>query len=57
METTGEEQQRIRTRESLDGLSLGDAFGDNLFRDSPNVARKLRDRELSSPPWEYTDDT
>jgi ADP-ribosylglycohydrolase len=40
-----------RARLSLEGLSLGDAFGETFF------ARPGVGRTLARPPWRYTDDT
>lgn len=40
---------------SLDGLSVGDAFGQQFF--SPHVAAEARPSNLPLPPWKYTDDT
>ena len=46
-----------RVRLSLDGLSVGDAFGERFFR-HPDVARSLiARRALPRAPWRYTDDT
>jgi ADP-ribosylglycohydrolase len=46
-----------RARVSLEGLSVGDAFGERFFI-HPNVAQLLiGDRALPAPVWEYTDDT
>jgi ADP-ribosylglycohydrolase len=45
-----------RARVALDGLSIGDAFGQQFF--SPNVRDMcLSRRELPMPRWRYTDDT
>jgi ADP-ribosylglycohydrolase len=42
---------------SLEGLSVGDAFGERFFV-HPDVAEGLiRSRAVPSPPWGYTDDT
>jgi ADP-ribosylglycohydrolase len=42
---------------SLEGLSVGDAFGDTYFS-NPNVVENLvRARALARPPWMWTDDT
>ncbi|MBW3623138.1 MAG: ADP-ribosylglycohydrolase family protein [Armatimonadetes bacterium] len=51
------EQRRLRTRESLEGLSLGDAFGERFNFDLQQIARMFRTRELPEGPWKYTDDT
>src|SRR5579875_1605515 len=51
-------QQRLeRARASLEGLSVGDAFGERFFV-SPSIAEDLiEQRALPAPPWPYTDDT
>jgi ADP-ribosylglycohydrolase len=42
---------------SLDGLSVGDAFGERFFL-HPHVAQLIiSERGLPEPPWRYTDDT
>lgn len=40
---------------SLDGLSLGDAFGETFFTDE--AAQRVRGQRLSDGPWRWTDDT
>jgi ADP-ribosylglycohydrolase len=40
---------------SLDGLSVGDAFGDQFFHAHAEV--QIDQRLMPHPPWEYTDDT
>jgi ADP-ribosylglycohydrolase len=46
-----------RAQHSLEGLSVGDAFGKRFFVHS-NVAHLLiGDRALPAPIWKYTDDT
>ena len=45
-----------RTLLSLDGLSVGDAFGECFFG-SPSLWRRLEERQAPAPPWTYTDDT
>jgi ADP-ribosylglycohydrolase len=45
-----------RVRLSLDGLSLGDAFGQGFFY-PPSVESLIAERALPRPPWGYTDDT
>jgi ADP-ribosylglycohydrolase len=39
---------------ALEGLSVGDAFGECFFSAPGEYLRK---RELPSPPWVWTDDT
>src|SRR5687768_14052167 len=46
-----------RARLALDGLSVGDAFGERFFV-SPSTVRGLIDaRALPASPWKCTDDT
>ena len=45
-----------RARLSLDGLSVGDAFGQRFFY-PPSVESLIAERALPKPPWPYTDDT
>lgn len=46
-----------RARLSLDGLSVGDAFGERFFGASGDVVRRISRRQLPDEPWSYTDDT
>lgn len=46
-----------RARASLDGLSTGDAFGENFFCDPDKVEQGIFDQSLPAGPWMYTDDT
>ena len=47
-----------RARQSLEGLSVGDAFGERFFAiDGAFLGDVLRERALPRPPWRYTDDT
>jgi ADP-ribosylglycohydrolase len=41
---------------SLDGLSVGDAFGQRFFW-APSVELVIAERAFPKPPWPYTDDT
>jgi ADP-ribosylglycohydrolase len=42
---------------SLEGLSVGDAFGERYFH-HPDIAEELiRSRALPASPWRFTDDT
>jgi ADP-ribosylglycohydrolase len=45
-----------RARLSLDGLSVGDAFGQRFFCGHA-VESMIARRGLPAPPWQYTDDT
>lgn len=44
-----------RARLALEGLSLGDAFGECFFE--PALVHRIPYRELPEGPWFYTDDT
>ena len=45
-----------RARRALDGLSIGDAFGQRFFY-APSVESLIDQRAVPKPPWSYTDDT
>ncbi|RMG16745.1 MAG: ADP-ribosylglycohydrolase family protein [Planctomycetota bacterium] len=47
--------RRARALAALEGLSVGDAFGER-FLEPGGIARLAR-RELAPPPWRWTDDT
>lgn len=42
---------------SLEGLSVGDAFGERFFLPPSTLMPMLKQRALPKPPWSYTDDT
>jgi ADP-ribosylglycohydrolase len=46
---------------SLEGLSVGDAFGEQFFVDDQTALKWIRSRTVPTPPpdyvWSYTDDT
>jgi ADP-ribosylglycohydrolase len=42
---------------SLQGLALGDAFGQTWFRPDGDVQRRVAERATPPPPWPWTDDT
>ena len=42
---------------SLDGLSVGDAFGERFFGHHDDVRARLATRTLPEAPWRHTDDT
>jgi ADP-ribosylglycohydrolase len=46
-----------RARHSLDGLSVGDAFGERFFGAPDAVLPRIEQRYLALAPWPYTDDT
>lgn len=46
-----------RARRSLDGLSVGDAFGERFFGDVEVAIARIEEREAPPGPWRWTDDT
>ncbi|MEV4004757.1 ADP-ribosylglycohydrolase family protein [Actinomadura sp. NPDC049753] len=48
------ERAAVLMHDSLAGLSVGDAFGDQFFL---HANRHLTAADLPSPPWEWSDDT
>ncbi len=51
------EARKARARRSLDGLSVGDAFGERFFQEPGVVKMFLEQRATPAPPWRWTDDT
>jgi len=51
MDTNASQLARL----SLEGLSVGDAFGQQFFY--PGVVETAKPTQLPPPPWEYTDDS
>lgn len=52
-----QEERHKRARCSLEGLSVGDAFGEQFFGLAEASVPRIETRLLPSPPWPYTDDT
>lgn len=50
-------ERLARLRLSLDGLSVGDAFGQRFFMDPAVVGEIIARRIVPDAPWAYTDDT
>lgn len=46
-----------RARLSLEGLSVGDAFGERFFGPVRAIKARLESRDLPPGPWHFTDDT
>ena len=51
------EERLARARCSLEGLSVGDAFGDRFFLPVEESTARIQARLLPTPPWLYTDAT
>lgn len=54
---TPNDTQLDRARIALEGLSVGDAFGERFFVHPDVVGRLIMEWALPAPPWPYTDDT
>jgi ADP-ribosylglycohydrolase len=50
-------QRMARVARSLEGLSLGDAFGERFFGPPGTMTARIQARELPAAPWRWTDDT
>lgn len=50
-------ERLTRAKLSLEGLSVGDAFGEQFFLDPYIVEDLIEARTLPEPEWYYTDDT
>ncbi len=46
-----------RARLALEGLSIGDAFGERFFLSPSTVEGLIRSRAIPATPWYWTDDT
>lgn len=55
--TDTHESRLERARVSLEGLSVGDAFGERFFVHPAALHLLINDRALPAPPWRFTDDT
>jgi ADP-ribosylglycohydrolase len=47
----------VRALLSLEGLSVGDALGEQFFFQGSRRAIMIAGRQVPPPPWDYTDDT
>ena len=50
-------ERLARARCALEGLSVGDAFGQHMLVPAPILSWMVKTRKLPSPPWYYTDET
>ncbi len=57
MNATERETRAARARAALDGLSVGDAFGERFFALPEVIAGMLEARTTPKPVWRWTDDT
>lgn len=42
---------------ALDGIALGDCFGQTFFMPDEIARQRIKDREILNAPWHFTDDT
>jgi ADP-ribosylglycohydrolase len=54
---TALEQRAALARIALEGLSVGDAFGERFFAHPSSVQMLVSSHALPAEPWEFTDDT
>lgn len=52
----GDDRLRYAKR-ALDGIALGDCFGQTFFVPDEIACKRIRDREILEEPWHFTDDT
>lgn len=50
-------QRILLARQSLLGVSIGDAFGDSFFGDEDLILEQIASRSMPDTRWEFTDDT
>ena len=51
------EVRMMRARRALDGLSVGDAFGERFFMPPERARWLIAERAMPAAPWRWTDDT
>ena len=44
-------------KRALDGIALGDCFGQTFFVPDETARQRIKDREIFNEPWHFTDDT
>lgn len=51
-------KDRIKyAKRALDGIALGDCFGQTFFVPDEIARQRIKDREILDEPWSFTDDT
>ncbi len=51
-------EDRIKyAKRSLDGIALGDCFGQTFFVPGETARQRIKNREILAQPWYFTDDT
>ena len=57
MSSRNQHERLARVKCSLEGLSVGDTFGERFFHQPDLSEHSIAAHILPSPPWSYTDDT
>ena len=47
----------VLAKQSLRGISIGDAFGESFFGETKSILQHIQDRTIPETTWEFTDDT
>ena len=55
--TVSNNDRLILARKSLEGLAIGDCFGETFFGEPEDISRKISNRQVEPAPWHFTDDT
>lgn len=51
-------EDRIKyAKRALDGIALGDCFGQSFFMPDETARQRIKNREILNEPWYFTDDT
>ena len=51
-------EDRIKyAKRALDGIALGDCFGQSFFISDETAYQRIKNREILNEPWHFTDDT
>ncbi len=57
MTTTSPDPHMDRALRALEGLSVGDAFGERFFGPHDAILARIHAREVTDGPWRWSDDT
>lgn len=44
-------------KRALDGIALGDCFGQTFFVPDETACQRIKNREILNEPWHFTEDT
>ena len=57
MRPTDHDERMARAQLALDGISVGDSFGERFFAQPDTAAARIAARLMPPAPWSWTDDT